>query len=67
MRIISTPTRIIECPDCYSKLEIDNSDLIEYSGLCNLAYGNYFVKCPICNEKIYINNRIKKNEKENEE
>jgi len=62
MKIISIPKRIIECPYCYSELEIDNSDLVEYTGSCNLAYGNYFVVCPVCKEKIYIKNRIQKNE-----
>jgi len=62
MRIISTPTLIIECPDCCSKLEINNSDLIKYTGTCKLAYDNYYVICPICREKIYVNNLIRKNE-----
>lgn len=62
MKVISIPTRIIECPDCYSELEIDNSDLVEYKGSSNLVYGNYYVICPVCKEKIYIKNRIQRNE-----
>ena len=56
MKVIErgSPVKKITCSTCKSKLEYEPSDLVKNGADFETSGVNYYIVCPVCNEKITV-------------